>query len=104
MQSTRKGGVGMIILWVILGLIVLFVLCDILAVGQVDKQAGQQENLQNCLVQADNTYNTAFEAECVAEGDVNTGPSCKININQATLLDNRHQDAISNCYLAYPQQ
>jgi len=68
--------------------------------GGVDKQAA----LQFCLSTAQDTYSQDWNTECIAEGGAeNEGLNCKINIAQATLLDNRLQDAKDNCYHTYPQ-
>ena len=99
-QSNLKSNkVAIIIFFIFLGLVAFFIFLSASSSGNNDKQAA----LQSCLTTAQNTYNRNWEKECAAEGDPGIDSNCKINITQATLLDNRLQSAKNDCYNAYPQ-
>jgi hypothetical protein len=104
----KKTSVGTIIVIVIIVLFLGAILLTLIGAGSSSgqqQQTGQASALQSCLSQADSDYTTAFQKECIAEGGINnSGSNCKVYTSQASLLDARHQDAIDNCYHAYPQQ
>jgi|GEM_PF-3419184 len=64
--------------------------------------APQKSDLDMCLDLAGQTYSTAWDKECRVEGGTG-GLSCKINVAQATLLDNRYTSDKNDCYHQYPQ-
>jgi Tfp pilus assembly protein PilE len=71
--------------------------------SQEAKKKTQQQDLQNCLYQADFDYLSYWARECKNFGIKNTGSNCTLPTFNAERVDQSNTDAKNYCFKEYPQ-